>query len=301
MVAGVHSGVSMRRLRPVLTCALLALTVAAGAYAAQPSWEVGLSVGAGPQLTGTFANRFTPSLAGHPEATGDAGQDVRLRGDTGTTLELSLTRMLRRDFGVQMVLAVARAPLGGPSSDYAWALHYTSRQPPDNAPQPLDVSGSSPWPTTRGEMRQAAVAANVLFRYPLYERVSLAFTGGVCAVRLEGEISPLGVTLFSEGGHSTLLSQTYRVGGDLPPTWAGGLDLGTELAWRLSERVTVAFEVRYFAASSVHLDVRVARVLDSPQATRPTTPAELNSLAPLQRVRFDPSFGAALIGIRYRL
>jgi hypothetical protein len=45
----------------------------------------------------------------------------------------------------------------------------------------------------------------------------------------------------------------------------------------------------------------VARVLDSPGTTRQTTPEELNSLAPLQRVRFDPSFGAALLGLRFRL
>ncbi len=275
--------------------------VSALARAAETPWEIGLSVGSGPQMTGTYQHRFTPALANHPEATGTAGQDVRLRGDTGTALAASVTRMVGRHLGVQFVLAAARAPLGGPSSDCAWTLHYTSRQPPDYHPQPLDVTGSVAWPTTDGELRQLALAANLVVRYPLYDRVSLAFSGGASVQRLEGELSPLGVTVFSEGGHSTLFAETYRVRVALQPAYSVGLDLGTEFAWRLSSSVSLAFELRYFAASSTQLRAKVDRVLNNAEVIHQATPAELNAVAPVQRVEFDPSFGAALVGLRYRI
>ncbi len=281
---------------------LVALPTKKAAAQSSPSpWEVGVSVGVGPQITGTCEHRFTPSLPGHPEATGFAGQDVRLRGETGTTLTASLTRWLGRRLGLQFVLAAARAPLAGPSSDYAWTLDYASRQPPDYTPQPVEVTASVPWPATDGEVRRLAGAANIVVRYPLYERVSLAFSGGVSVQRLEGELSPLGVTLFSEGGHSTLSAATYSVRVALRPAYVAGLDLGTEFAWQLSARTSLAFELRYFAAPSVRLEASVDRVLNNGEMVHQATPAELNAVAPPHRVEFDPSFGAALLGLRYRI
>jgi len=287
----------------VVSVAVLATFPATRAAAqSQPSpWEVGVSVGAGPQITGTYEHRFTPSLSGHSEATGFAGQDVRLRGGTGITLTASVTRSLSRRLALQFVLAAARAPLAGPSSDYVWTLDYTSRQPPDYTPRPVEVTGSVAWPTTDGEMRRLAAAANLVVRYPLYERVSLAFSGGVSVQRLEGELSPLGVTLFREGGHSTLSAETYSVEVALRPAYVAGLDLGTEFAWQLSARTSLAFELRYFAAPSTRLDAVMNRVVDNGGAVHPTTPSELNAVAPPHRVEFDPSFGAALLGIRYRI
>jgi hypothetical protein len=200
--------------RSILLLPALVLVTAPASATAQtvtPKWEIGVSAGLGPQVTGTYEHRFPTALPGHPEAVGTGGQDVRLRGETGDNLAVSLTRTLGRKMGVQLVFAAARAPRGGVSSDYAWTLHYTSRQPPDYQPQPLDVVGSTPWPRTDGTLRQLALAANLVVRYPVYERLTLAFSGGVAVQRFEGEIAPLGVTLFSEGGHSTLSSETYRV------------------------------------------------------------------------------------------
>jgi hypothetical protein len=275
-------------------------TLATGQTPAYP-WAIGVSAGWGPQFTGTYQHRFPATLADHPEASGAGGQDVRLSGETGNSLAASLTRMLGHHLGVQLVLAAARSPLGGPSSNFAWSLDYTSRQPPDYAPQPVNVTNSTPWPATDGRVRQLALAANVVFRYPLYERVSVSFSGGIAVLRFDGQISPLGVTLFSEGGHATLLPETYRVRATFGPNYAAGLDLGTEFAWRVGARLGLAFEVRYFAAPSVQLDPKVDRVLNSTEVVHQTTPAELNAQAPLERVEFDPSFGMVLLGVRYRI
>jgi hypothetical protein len=275
-------------------------TLATGQTPTHP-WEIGVSAGWGPQFTGTYAHRFPAALADHPEASGAGVQDVRLAGETGNSLAASVTRMLGHHLGVQLVLAAARSPLGGPSSNYAWSLDYMSRQPPDYTPQPVNVTNSTPWPATDGRVRQVALAANVVFRYPMYEKVSVSFSGGIGVLRFDGEISPLGVTLFSEGGHATLLPETYRVRAAFGPDYTPGLDLGTEFAWRAGNCLGVAFEVRYFAAQSVRLAPHVDRVLDNAAVVHQTTPAELNAQAPLQRVTFDPSFGMALLGIRYRI
>jgi hypothetical protein len=286
-----------------LPLALLLVTVCTGPTLAQtgePRWEVGLSLGAGPQMTGIFVHRYRPTLADHPEAMGFGGQDVRLRGATGVSLAASATRMLAHHLGLQLVFAAARAPLGGSSSDYVWALQYTSRQPPDYQPRPLDVTGSMPWPTTDGQLRELTLAANLVVRYPVYDRLSVSFSGGIAVQRFEGEIHPLGVTLFSEGGHSTPVSETYRVRVAFGPVYTPGLDLGSEFAWRLDERLSLVFEVRYFAGRSVSLDHTVDRVLNNAEVIDQATPAELDQQAPLQHVEFDPSFGAVFAGIRYR-
>jgi hypothetical protein len=283
---------------------LLATTVPAGpalGQPAEPRWEVGVSLGAGPQMTGIFKHRYTLTLADHPEATGFAGQDVSLRGDTGVTLAASVTRMFDHHLGLEFVLAAARAPLGGSSSDYAWALQYTSRQPPDYQPQPLEVTGSTPWPTTDGRLRELALAANLVVRYPVYDKLSVSFSGGIAVQRFEGEIHPLGVTLFFEGSQATLSSETYRVRVAFGPVYTPGLDLGSEFVWRLDDRLSLAFEVRYFAAQSVRLTPEVDRVLNNGEVIDQATPAELNQQAPLQHVEFDPSFGAVFAGIRYRI
>lgn len=292
----------MRRSTFLLPALVLVTAPAlATAQTVTPMWEIGVSVGLGPQFTGTYAHRFPTALPGHPEAVGTGGQDVRLRGRTGDNLAISLTRTLGRNMGVQLVFAAARAPLGGPSSDYAWTLHYTSRQPPDYQPQPLDVAGSTAWPRTDGTLRQLALAANLVVRYPVYERLTLSFSGGVAVQRLEGEIAPLGVTLFSEGGHSTLSSETYRVRVALGRAYAAGVDLGTEFSWSLGERLSVALEVRYFAAPSMHLSATVDEVLNNAEVIHQMSPAALNAAARVQRVELDPSFGTALVGLRYRL
>jgi opacity protein-like surface antigen len=290
--------------RSLVVLPALALISAASAAVAQttPSpWELGLSGGVGPQFTGAFANRFPATLANHPEATGAGGQDIGLRGDTGTSVAAELTRTIGRKLGVQVVFTAAHAPLGGPSSDYAWTLDYSSRQPPNYTPQPLEVTGSTPWPRTGGELRELALAANLVYRYPVYERLLLVLSGGVAVQRFEGEISPLGVTLFSEGGHSTLSSETYRVRVAFGPNYAAGVDVGTEFAWRLSDRLGLALEVRYFAAQQVRVAPRVDRVLNNADVVDQTTPEALNAAAPLQRVAFDPSFGTALLGVRVRI
>jgi hypothetical protein len=163
------------------------------------------------------------------------------------------------------------------------------------------VTGSTPWPTTDGRLCEHALAANLVYRYPVYDKLSVTFSGGIAVQRFEGEIHPLGVTLFSEGGHSTLSSETYRVRVAFGPVYTPGLDLGSEFAWRLDDRLNLVFEVRYFAAQSVRLTPEVERVLNNAEVIHQATPAELNQQAPLQHVEFDPSFGAVLAGIRYRL
>lgn len=282
----------------------LALAVGTAALArgsaADPPWEVGLSVGVGPQTKGAYEHRYTPTLPNHPEATGSAAQDIRLAGRTGDAAAASVSRMLGQSLGVQLLFAAARSPLGGPSGDYTWSLSYTARQPPDYVPQPVGVTGSTPWPATDGELRHLALAANVLVRYPVVERVALSFSAGVAVQRLSGDTSPLGVTLFSEGGHAVLFSDTYRVRVVLRPATVVGADVGTEFGWRLSPRFSLALEIRYFAAPSTRVEARVDRVLNNNEVIHQAAPAELNAQAPLRRVEVDPSFGAAWAGVRYR-
>ena len=292
----------MTRSTPLGLATLFLTMFAASAHAkpADPQWEIGLSVGSGALAAGTYQHRYTPTLSNHPEATGEAGQDVKLNGEMGTALAASVTRMLGRRLGVQFMLAATRSPFGGPSSDYSWTLLYLTRQPPDYQPRPIEVTGSVPWPATDGELRQVVAAANLLARFPLLDRVSLSLSGGVSVQRLEGDISPLGVTLFTEGGHATLFSETYRVGVALEPAYTPGLDAGAEIVWELSSHVSLAIEARYVAARSTQLKATVEKVLNNDEVIHQATPAELAERAPLQRVEIDPSFGAVWAGVRYR-
>jgi hypothetical protein len=287
-----------------LALAFLTLTMVAASAQAQPAdpqWEIGLSVGAGALAAGTYQHRYTPTLSNHPEATGAAGQDVKLNGETGTALAASVSRMLSSRLGVQLVLAATRSPLGGASGDYSWRLSYQGRQPPDYQPRPVEVSGSVPWPATDGELRQLVLGASLLTRFPLAARVSASLSGGVSVQRLEGDISPLPVTLFSEGGHSTLFSEIYRVRVAFEPVTTAGLQAGAEVAWQLSRRLSLALEARYFAARSTHLEPKYEAVLNNDEVIHQATPAELAERAPLQRVEVDPSFGSVWAGVRYRL
>jgi hypothetical protein len=63
----------------------------------------------------------------------------------------------------------------------------------------------------------------------------------------------------------------------------------------------VAFEVRYFAAPSMHVAARVDGVLNDAEVIHRVSPGDLNAAARVHRVRLDPSFGTALVGLRYRL
>jgi len=286
-----------------LRLASLFLTVfAASAHAkpAEPLWEIGLSFGAPGLAPGTYEHRYTPTLSNHPEATGAAGQDVKLSGDRGTALAASLTRMLGPRLGVQLMLGATRSPLGGPSGDCSWTLRYEARQPPDYQPRPIEVTGSVPWSTTDGELRQLVVAASVLARFPLADSVSVSLSGGVSALRLEGDLSPLAVTLFSEGGHATLFSEIYKARVVFEPLTTAGLQAGAEVAWHLSRTLSLALEARYFAARSTHLEPKYEAVLNNDEVIHQATPAELEERAPLQRVEIDSSFGAVWAGVRYR-
>jgi hypothetical protein len=286
-----------------LSLAVLLLAAFPVSVQSQPTdhpWEVGLSAGAGSLAAGTYQHRYTPTLSNHPEATGAAGQDAKLNGEMGTALAASVTRMLGPRLGVQLVLAATRLPFGGPSGDYSWTLRYQARQPPDYQPRPIEVTGSVPWPATDGELRQLVLAAGLLARFPLADPVSVSLSGGVSVQRLEGDISPLAVTLFSEGGHATLFSEIYKVRVIFEPATTPGLHAGAEIAWRLSSRMSLALEARYFAARSTRLEGRFDAVLNNDEAIHQATPAELAERAPLQRVEVDPSFGAVWAGVRYR-
>jgi len=269
-------------------CAFAAAVPCADAQSATdpPRVEVQAAViGVVPAGLGTAASAYSPPLLLDGDFTSHGAQTLSIESGWHPGFEAGASVFLVPAAGIQVTFDRDSSTLAGANGPYDVSLHYTSRQPPDNAPQPASVDQSTAWPATTGTITRSTLNADAVVRLGRPDRVSVTLSGGLSVHRFAGEISPVGYTTFRLGGHSVLFQDNYQIAGALAPTSALGFNLGGDIGFGIGRGVAVTAGYRYLGGPAIDVPVRDVTVLNPDAIAFAQTPAEIQqrlALPPVQ-------------------
>ena len=278
---------------------VLAALLVCGSRAAAERADVCLSVGwMAPRIDEAYPHTYVPRVAFDDTSGGMAGHTLAIGGASGVRFAGTVGMRVSERLGLQGLVTFGAHDLDGPSGPHAVRLEYTTRQPPDYLPRRLLIESREAWPAARGRLRQVVLGANLVVRARTSDAWTLDLSGGPTLHRVHGTLEGLAFTGFHLGGHGVLFSNTYRLGTDLPSTWVAGLDAGATVAVRLSPRVRLVIDGRWFRAGTATLQPTVARVLNEDEVLISLTPAEIAAQITLAPLDVRPSFAGVSVGMR---
>ena len=210
---------------------LFSLAVAvpcANAQSAQPApWphvELWGAITAVPaEQFGHLVSSYSPPLLLDGDFTSHASQTVTLDSGWHAGFEGGTNIFLVPRAGIQVAFDWDSSALSGVNTPYDVALQYTSRPPPDNLPQLVNIHDTIAWPDTTGTLTRSAVNTNGVVRFGRPERVSATLSGGLSFYRVSGDVQPIAYTTYHLGGHSVLFRDSYRLAVAFEPTHANRL------------------------------------------------------------------------------
>jgi hypothetical protein len=144
------------------------------------------------------------------------------------------------------------------------------------------------------------VGLSLRARFPIGSSATLGLSAGPTLHRVSGDLQSLAWTHFFFGGHAVLFEDTFRLGADLPGAWKPGLGLGGELDVRLSGKLSLVLDARYFLVGEVELQPKLAVILNPDEVIRSMSLEEIAAQLPLAPMRLDPSFFSTSAGLRLR-
>lgn len=242
-----------------------------------------------PLHDGSYRTSYSPPFRFGPHA-GTAGQTLtvtarRAPGFTGWFNWFPSGGRL----GVQGLVNYFAADLEGSNGPYEVLLRYTALYPPDYLPRESVYRRSLAWRDTTGNLRNLALAANVVARLG-DGPVSLRLSGGPTVLRTSGDGTGLGYTEFWLGGHSVLFLQQYRLAFAFEPQTGLGLDAGAALDIAVSEHVGVVVDGRYFWGPTQRAAVTLSEIINLDELISSESLAAIAQQMELPEMELDPSF-----------
>jgi hypothetical protein len=294
---------TLSRIAAAAAIAALGMAPSAGAQPASPPEGPRLEVWAGVSVapsgpSGAVVSSYSPPLLLDGAFTSSGGQAVTFAGRRSAGFAGGANLFLTRHAGIQILADRISADASGVNGPYAFALHYVSRPPPDNALVPVDVSQATPWPATEGSLMQLTLAANGVVRLGRPNRASLTLSGGLSYYRLSGTVQPVGYTTFRLGGHSVLFEDDYRLAVSLEPTGVIGFNGGGDLSVPIGRGVAVMLGYRYFGGPTADVPARVTAILNPDQVIVQQTSADIAQRLALAPTRASVSASRVIVGLK---
>ena len=200
--------------------------------------------------------------------------------------------------GLQFTFDRDSAALSGVNGPYDVTLQYTSRPPPTNAPVPVSIHQSTPWPDTEGTITRTAVNANAVVRFGRPDRVSLTFSGGLTMQRFSGSVEPVAYTTFQLGGHSVLFQDDYRLAVALEPTMAFGFNLGSDVSAGIGHGLAVIAGYRYLGGPAIDVPLRDVTILNPDQILFSQTAEDIRTRLALAPVHLSVASSRVFVGLK---
>lgn len=213
--------------------------------------------------TATLLSSYSPPLLFDGDFTSDASQAVSAKtGAVAVGYTAGMNVFFFEHVGLQLLFDRTSYSVSGVSTPYDVNLHYVSRPPPTNIPEPVDIHESLPWPDSSGSLTQMAVALNAVVRMGRPDRVAIEISGGPAIYRFTGDLQPIAYTGFHLGGHSVLFEDTYRLAGSFEPARALGFNGGANVDVAIGRHAAITFGYRYFGGSDVDVTVNPTTILN---------------------------------------
>lgn len=236
-----------------------------------------------PFFKSSYASAYAPPLAPSSYYVSSAAdQTLVLQGRPTTGSDGCFNVMLGEHFGVQFLADYHKPGFHGRNSPYHVVLNYVT-----TVPVTYDKTDAD-WPDTSGDLTQTAFSLNGLARLVLARAALLSFSGGLSYFYLEGKALPLGFSSFTvtyDGEAYYLAEKTYRMSFQFGPRSRYGLNLGSELAFRVKQAVILALDLRWFHAAP--FDCRL-KLKPSQEITEPLE--EVEAAVNLGVLRVSPSY-----------
>ena len=245
------------------------------------------------RTSGTLVSSYSPPLLADGEFTSLGQQTLTFGGRSFTGFDSGINLFLSGQTGIQVLVDRASIDVSGINGPYDVTLTYTSRPPPDNQPQIVNIAQSAPWPQTSGSVTRTEVAVNAVRRVG-HGRVTATFSGGLSAYSFGGSIAPLAYTTFRLGGHSVLFRDDYRLAGSFDASRALGFNAGGDLNVAANSHVALMVGFRFSGGPPRSLPVRVTTILNADQVLFQQSADEIAQ-------QFEPSparvgvFGARIV------
>jgi hypothetical protein len=278
----------------------LAPAVAAPARAqATPSRvDAWASVGVATAGAGEVTTRYVPELRFFTIDRGSAGQAVTIDSGARFASEFGIDVFLAEVVGIEAWVARDTLEPSSASGPYTTALRYVARPPPSYDPVLVDYFRADPWGAVATDVRRWTTAVNAVIRWGARRRVGGTVSGGLAFVRMSGEVSPLGYTVFVLGGHSTLFPNEYRLTADVEPTTEVRTNLGGTLDVRISPRVSVAFALRQVLGADATSSLRVTAVDRTAAGFDPPSNDDITAQLATSTVALPTASTRAMAGIK---
>jgi len=249
--------------------------------------------------SGTLVSSYSPPLLFDGDLTSDAAQTLTANaGGLSVGVMAGMNVFPSRRVGLQVLFERVSYNLSGSNGPYDVNLHYVSRLPPNNEPQPVDIHQSVPWPDTSGSLTQMVVAVNAVARIEGSDRISVDIAGGPAIYRFTGDLQPIAYTGFNLGGHSVLFENTYRLGGSIEPSYAIGFNAGASVDVAVGAHAAITFGYRYFGGSDVDVSVRLTTILNPEEIGIQQSVVDIASRLSLGAMRTSPSSSRFIVGVK---
>jgi len=236
-----------------------------------------------PFFKSTYTSAYAPPLApASYYVSSSADQTLALWGRPTTGSDGCFNVLFDEHFGVQFLADYHKPGFHGVNSPYHVVLNYVT-----TVPVTYDKTDAA-WPDTSGDLTQTTFSLNGLARLVLSRAVLLSFSGGLSYFYLEGKALPLGFTSFTlthDGAAYLLAEKTYRMSFQFGPRSHYGLNLGSELAFRVKLAVIVALDLRWFHAARFDCPLKLK---PSEEITEPLD--EVEAAVNLGVLRVSPSY-----------
>jgi hypothetical protein len=213
--------------RTTIVFTIFAFAAGARAQSPRPTESPGLELWAGVSATptgpsGVLTSSYSPPLLFDGAFTSAAAQTMTFDTVAAFGVTGGANLWLGERAGLQILADRVSHALTGTSTPYVFSLHYSSRLPPNDELQSVDVHQTIPWPNVTGSFSDLNVSVNGVVRAGRVDRVSATASGGLTFHRLTGTLQPLAFTAFRLGGHSVLFEDDYRLAMALGPTITSG-------------------------------------------------------------------------------
>lgn len=249
--------------------------------------------------TGTLVSSYSPPLLFDGDFTSGAEQTLTAKaGGLSVGFMAGMNVFPSRQVGLQVLFDRVSYNLSGTNGPYDINLHYVSRPPPNNEPQPVDLHQSLPWPDSSGTLTQMVVAVNVVVRMRRSDRISVEIAGGPAIYRFTGDLQPIAYTGFNLGGHSVLFENTYRLGGSFQPSYAIGFNAGASVDVAVGGHAAITLAYRYFGGSDVNVTANPTTMLNPEEIGIQQSIADIASRLSLGSMRTAPGSSRIIAGFK---
>ena len=205
-----------------------------------------------PSLGGTYVHRFEPPFS-YPHVTSSAGQTLTFKATPGVRWgsAFGINLLLSDHAGIQVLAWGFEKALDIESSAVDILLEYEARYPPDYIPRDVRIQASYPWPDAEsGRTRNLILALNGLVRVGHRKPFALDLSAGLAYTRWEGDMKTLFYAKYWLGGHSVLMSYTYKLKMICGPEGKIGFNAGIACDVAIARGVCLMIEGRYAFFSS---------------------------------------------------